>query len=144
MQADAEILALTQGRNVIVFDGVCVFCNAWVAFVLKHDRQQEFSFVVAQSDLGEMLYSRLGLKSNDYDTFIVITDGQIGTSLDGVLTVLRRFGWPWRAFSIAGVLPKFAKDAFYNLIARNRYRLFGRREACMIPPPQDRARFIDL
>lgn len=143
MIAPDDIRTELHGHNVIVFDGVCVFCNAWIDFVLRRDRDRQFSFVIAQSGLGERIYDRLGLKSDDYDTFIVITrDGQVATSLDGVFTVFRRLGPPWSALSVLGVMPRGLKDFIYTRVARNRYRIFGRREICRIPGPEIRARFL--
>ena len=123
---------------------MCVFCNAWIKFVLWADKRKTFSFVIAQSALGERIYDELGLKSDDYDTFIVLTDdGRVETSLDGVFAVCRRLGLPWSILSIFRVLPRSLKDFAYNLVARNRYSLFGKRDTCMIPTPDVRARFID-
>lgn len=138
-----EIRDRLQGRNIIVFDGVCAFCNAWVKFVLRFDRGAKFHFVIAQSDLGERLYSHLGLKSDDYETFIVVADNGITTSLDGVFTVLRRIGLPWSVLSVLRILPRGIKDFIYNRVARNRYSIFGKYDTCMIPTPEVRARFID-
>lgn len=144
MQTPSEIRNATDGRNVIVFDGVCVFCNAWVKFVLRADNRRQFHFLIAQSKLGERIYQQLGLKSDDYNTFIVLTDdGQVETSLDGVFSVCRKLGPPWSILSFLSILPRALKDFVYNLVARNRYSLFGKRDSCMIPTPDVRARFID-
>ena len=142
MDAPADILTATQGKDVMVFDGECVLCNGWVQFALKFDRHERLHFVIAQSELGEMMFEKLGLKSDDYDTFILIHDGQVHTSLDGLFAMFKILGWPWRVFNIGRILPKVVKDWAYQRVARNRYKIFGRRDTCMIPTPEVRARFI--
>lgn len=142
MKPSETVKTATQGKDLIVFDGVCVFCNAWVKFVLRFDKAARYSFVIAQSELGEMLYAELGLKSDDYDTFIVVTDDNITTSLDGVLTVCGKLGLPWSALRVFQVLPKWLKDFTYNSVARNRYKIFGRRDTCMMPTPDIKGRFL--
>jgi len=131
-----------SGKNIIVFDGVCVLCNAWVKFTLHFDRQEKFHFVVAQSDLGEEIYRSLDLKSDDYDSFIVVTEGKIHTKLDGVFALFTTLGFPWKILSLGRILPLPLKNLLYDLVAKNRYRLFGKRDTCMIPTPEIRARFL--
>ncbi|MEJ6707930.1 MAG: DCC1-like thiol-disulfide oxidoreductase family protein, partial [Amylibacter sp.] len=77
MQLSQDVLCKINNRDFIIFDGVCVLCNGWVKFVLRFDRSKNFSFVIAQSELGEEIYAQLGLKSDDYDTFIIVKKGQM-------------------------------------------------------------------
>ncbi|WP_170114414.1 thiol-disulfide oxidoreductase DCC family protein [Litoreibacter ponti] len=139
---DPHVTALTQGRDVVVFDGVCVLCSGFLKFMLKHDRAERFSFVVAQSELGEALYAHLGLKSADYDTNVVIMDGVIYTKLDAFAAAVGSLGGIWRAARLVRVLPRPLADWLYNRIARNRYSVFGRMESCMVPTPDVKARFL--
>ena len=143
MQLPPAIQDRLAGKNVMVFDGVCVLCNGWVKFVLRFDKRQRFHFIIAQSDLGEALYDALGLKSDDYETFLVVTEGRIHTKLDGVFALLSVLGWPWKALSVGRILPRIVKDACYGLVARNRYSLFGKRDTCVMPTPDIKARFLD-
>ncbi len=143
MQVPQTVTNALKGKNIIVFDGVCVLCNGWVKFTLRYDRQERFHFVIAQSDFGEKIYADLGLKSTDYETFIVFTDGQLHTKLDGVFALFSTLGYPWKIFSVFRVLPRPMKNLMYDLVAKNRYRLFGKRDTCMIPTPDVRARFLD-
>ncbi len=115
-----------RGHDVIVFDGVCVLCSAFMRFVLKHDTARRYRFVIAQSDLGEALYAKTGLKSADYDTNLVVRNGQLYQKLDAFIVVMRDLGWPWRALAIFRPLPLPVKNWLYDRIARNRYRIFGR------------------
>ena len=129
--------------DFIVFDGVCVLCNGFVQFVLRNDKAKHFIFVTAQSDRGEALYARLGLKNGDSDTNLVFVDGQLFERLDAFLAVMNRLGWPWRIVTPLKYLPLPVKDWLYNRVARNRYQLFGKRESCMVPDASVRLRFLD-
>lgn len=131
-----------RGKSVIVFDGECVLCSGFFDFVVKRDHSQEFYFVVAQSALGEALYDHFGLKSGDYDTNLVLLDGRLFTELDALAAVLREIGGIWKGPALIRFLPKFLKTFLYNRIARNRYSIFGRREACYMPTPELEARFL--
>lgn len=141
-QAGADPFPELAGKNVIVFDGVCVLCSGFMHFVLRHDQAKTFYFVIAQSPLGEALYRHFGLKHNDYDTNLVLLDGVLYQKLDAFLAVMRLLGWPWRAFSVLGLLPNGLKGWLYDRIARNRYTLFGRRDSCLVPSDDLKARFI--
>jgi predicted DCC family thiol-disulfide oxidoreductase YuxK len=143
MDSLADRFPALRGRNVIVFDGVCVLCSAFFRFVLRHDRDRLFHFATAQSALGEALYAHLGLKSGDYETNLVLIDGQLHEELDAFAAVMRRLGWPWRAGAAAAWLPGPVKRFLYRRIARNRYAMFGRYDACYLPTPDLRARFLD-
>ncbi|MEM7439743.1 MAG: DCC1-like thiol-disulfide oxidoreductase family protein [Pseudomonadota bacterium] len=143
MQAPRIILDAANGKDVMVFDGVCNLCSGWVQFVVRRDPDARFLFLTAQSNLGEALYAELGLKSADYDSFIVIKKGRVFTSLDGVIAVCAALGPLWSLARILGFLPRPIKDAIYSLVARNRYRVFGKLDTCMVPTPHLRARFLD-
>lgn len=129
--------------NLIVFDGVCVLCNGFVQFVLRYDRQQHFKFLIAQSEKGEALYARLGLKHGDYDTNLVFIDGNLFEKFDAFLAVLQQLGWPWSLILPLKYLPLSLKNWLYDRIARNRYSLFGRYDACIVPDPGIISRFLD-
>jgi predicted DCC family thiol-disulfide oxidoreductase YuxK len=138
----SDLLA-DAASGLIVFDGVCVLCNGFVQFVLRHDKAAHFKFLTAQSDRGEALYAQLGLKHGDYDTNLVFLDGQLFQNLDAFLAVMDRLGRPWRAAMPLKHLPLPVKDWLYNRVARNRYQLFGKRARCMVPDASVRARFLD-
>jgi predicted DCC family thiol-disulfide oxidoreductase YuxK len=133
----------TVTGNLIVFDGVCVLCNGFVQFVLRHDRRKGFMFLAAQSVKGEALYAQLGLKHGDYDTNLVFIGGKLFEKLDAFLAVMRQLGWPWRVVYPLKYLPLSLKNWLYDRIARNRYRLFGRYETCIVPDAGIRSRFLD-
>lgn len=128
--------------DLIVFDGECVLCSGFFRFMLRHDRKGRFRYALAQSDLGARLYQTLGLPTDDFETNLVIIDGQIYQKLDAFAHAMRAIGWPWRLLSCLRFLPALIKDPAYNAIARNRYSLFGRSQACMIPDAPLQARFL--
>lgn len=129
--------------DLIVFDGECVLCSGFFNFALRHDKVQRFRFATAQSTLGQDLYTALDLPTDDFETNLVIVDGGIFQRLDAFAAAMKALGWPWRLLAALRFLPKFLKDPSYHLIARNRYRIFGRTDTCMIPTPDLRDRFID-
>ncbi|MFO6465579.1 thiol-disulfide oxidoreductase DCC family protein [Jannaschia sp. KMU-145] len=139
-----RVRAALGDRDVIVFDGVCVLCSRFFRFVLRHDRAQRFAFVTAQSDLGQAMYRDLGLPTDMFETNLVIVDARIHERLDAFGAAMSALGWPWRALAVARLIPEPLRSGLYHRIARNRYRIFGRTESCMIPAPDVRARFLDL
>ncbi|KRA15032.1 thiol-disulfide oxidoreductase DCC family protein [Lysobacter sp. Root604] len=143
-----ERATTTQDRGprhdaIIVFDGVCALCNGWVRFLLRHDRQQRYRFAAMQGGQGRALLSAHGLDPDDPMSFLLIEGGQAWTDTDAIARVLVGLGGVWRLAAILRWLPRALRDPLYRLIARNRYRLFGRYEHCLLPTPEQRARFLD-
>lgn len=132
-----------KGKNLIVFDGECVLCSAFFSFVVKKDKQKQFHFSIAQSEFGEALYEYYGLKPEDYDTNLVFINGKLYERLHGFFASMKLLGWPYRVVNIFQFLPNAFLDWAYYKIARNRYKLFGRRETCMVPSQALKDRFIN-
>ena len=131
-------------RPVLLFDGVCTLCDGAVRFVIRHDRAGRFRFASLQSDAARPLLDGAGLDQG-YRASLVLVDegGRVLTGADAALGVGRRLGGPWRWLAgAAGVVPRAVREAAYRTVARHRYRVFGRREACRIPTPEERARFL--
>jgi predicted DCC family thiol-disulfide oxidoreductase YuxK len=128
--------------DVILYDGVCVFCSRWIHFVAARDVKQCFRFTAIQSDYGTRLAQAFGIDPEDPDTNAVIHAGVAHFKSDGALTVLGMLpGWSWvRALRL---VPKPLRDAVYNLVARNRYRIFGKYEGCFVPDAEMRARVME-
>lgn len=139
---DANTRDGLQGHDLIVFDGVCVLCSGFFKFMLRHDARERFSFALAQGDVGQALYAALDMPLDDFQSNLVIKDGWIYTDLDAFAAAMAGLGWPWKALSILGWLPGVLKVPLYRVVARNRYRLFGRYETCMMPDDRVRARFL--
>lgn len=139
---DPAVPAFPDDRPLIVFDGVCVLCLGFARFVIRRDRQKLFRFATAQSSLGQGLYRHFGLNPVEFETNLVLAEGQLHGKLGAFIAVMRLLGWPWRALGVLAILPRPLADWVYDRIARNRYRLFGRTEDCMLPPPDWRDRFL--
>lgn len=130
--------------RVLVFDGVCVLCSHWVSFVLRHDRQHLYKFSAMQTPTGRELLIRHNIDPDDPKSFLLLEDGRGYMDTDGIIRVLRSFGRGWRVLAmLLRLVPHFLRDPLYRWIARNRYRLFGRHDACMIPSAQTADRFLN-
>jgi predicted DCC family thiol-disulfide oxidoreductase YuxK len=128
--------------DVILYDGVCVFCSRWIRFIAARDIARRFRFTAIQSGYGTRLAQAFGIDPDDPDTNAVIHGGVAYFKSDAALTVLGALpGWRWvRALRS---VPKPLRDAVYNLVARNRYRIFGKYEKCFMPDAEMRARVIE-
>ena len=130
-----------NGRNLIVFDGECILCSGFFRFMLRHDSDLPFDFATAQSPLGQRLYAALELPRDDFETNLVFVDGTVYGNLDAFAVAMGQLGWPLRLLSGLRWLPHWIKMPVYRLIARNRYRIFGRYDTCLMPNAKQRARF---
>ena len=128
--------------DVILYDGVCVFCSRWVRFVAARDEVRRFRFTAIQSDYGTRLARAFGIDPNDPDTNAVIHGGVAYFKSDAALTVLSNLpGWSWTRVLFAVPVP--LRNAVYNLIAKNRYRIFGKYDACFVPDADMRVRVLE-
>lgn len=128
-------------ENLILFDGVCVFCSRWVRAVMARDGGRH-RFVSIQSPFGSAMAEAFGVDPLNPETNAVVRGGIVWFKSDAVLKVLSSLpGWRWTRALMA--MPRPMRDSVYDLIARNRYALFGRTELCFAPSPADRARFLD-
>ncbi len=127
---------------IVLYDGVCGFCNQSVQLILRNDREGRFRFAALQSEVGQALLRRHGLPTDDFDTFVLVEEGRAYLRSTGALRVARRMDGAWKLLSALTVVPGPVRDFFYALFARNRYRIFGRLDACMLPPPEVRSRFL--
>lgn len=127
--------------GLILFDGVCVFCSRWVRFVIDRDRAGRFRFVAIQSETGRALAARYGIDPEAPQTNAAVLDGRIFFKSDAALAVLGALPGTGPLAMLRGV-PRLLRDPAYDLIAKNRYRIFGRTETCMVPSADDRARFV--
>ena len=127
---------------IILFDGVCNLCNSIVKFIIKRDKKKRFKFASMQSETGVSLLKRNKLPHNTLDTFVYIRKSKPLTRSKAGLYVLNDLGRIWKTFFIFILLPPFIRDFFYNLIAGSRYKIWGKKDHCMIPSSDVSERFI--
>ena len=133
--------------TLVLYDGVCALCNRLVGFLLRHDRYDRFRFAPLQSEFAQSLLQRHGLNPLDFDTVVVLPnfgqpDERALVRSEAALFSIGQLGRPWRFLSVARVIPRSIREAAYRFIARRRYRMFGKYDACPIPRPEDRHKFL--
>jgi predicted DCC family thiol-disulfide oxidoreductase YuxK len=132
----------TDAHSIIVFDAECVLCSANAQFVLRHDRRHRFRLASMQGAVGAALFRQHGIDPDDPDTIIVVQGDQVLRDSDAVLAIYGGLGWPWRLAAIFRGVPLALRNPVYRWVARNRYRIFGRRDTCWLPDPADAARVL--
>lgn len=128
---------------VVVFDGVCNLCNGTVRFIIARDPERKFRFAPMQSDAARALIDRHYAPGAELDTFLVIKGDSCLVRSDAALAIAGELPWPWPLVGAFKALPRPLRDAVYNAVARRRYRLFGRTDACMVPAEDVSDRFLD-
>lgn len=128
---------------VILFDGICNFCNFWVNFAIKHDPKKRIKFAPFQSNAGQQLLNQQHIAIESINSVILIENGKVFTQSSAALRICKYLSGLWKIFYGLLIIPKFLRDFFYNIIARHRYRWFGKKENCMVPTPEVRERFLD-
>jgi predicted DCC family thiol-disulfide oxidoreductase YuxK len=126
--------------KIIFFDGYCGLCNGFVDFIIKFDKNAVFKFSPLQSEFAKTKLSQSDLK--DLKSVVVLINNQTYRKAEAALKALAELGWPWKILLIFSLLPEKVLNLFYDLIAANRYRFFGKRETCRLPTPEERERFI--
>ena len=142
-------MPIPEPHPILLYDGICGLCNRLVQFLLRRDKHDRIRFASLQSEFAKNLLSPHGADPQDLDTVYVVKDhGLPGETLlsrsDAVLYLLNQVGGVWKLAGIGRVLPKPLRDAIYKVVARNRYRVFGKYDSCMLPDPKDRAKFLDV
>jgi len=128
---------------VILFDGVCNLCNGFVQFVLKHDKNKVFQFASLQSNYGKELSSHFNLSSDNLKTVIVFDGKNILMQSDASIKIISSLGSKWKLILIFKIVPRFIRNGIYNVLAKNRYTLFGKKDQCMVPAENLKRRFLD-
>ena len=131
-----------DGKPVVLFDGVCNLCNGWVKFVVRRDPAGRFRFASLQSPFAAEALGGRGFPHDFLGSIVLLENGVVHTKSDAVLRVARGLSAPWPLATVFWVVPRAVRDVVYDWIARNRYRWFGKRDACMLPGPDDAARFL--
>ncbi len=136
------VIAMYQ-HSIILFDGVCNLCNGAVQFVIKRDNKNQFLFASLQSQEGIEILREYNLPSNKMNSFFLVDNGTVYDKSTAALRVLKKLKGLWRIFYIFIIVPKFIRDGVYNWIAKHRYQWFGRKDECMIPTPELKAKFLN-
>ena len=133
---------MTFEKPLLLFDGVCNLCNSSVQFIIRHDPEQKFLFASLQSDKGQEILKELGLNAKEFNSLILIENGKAYMRSTGALRIARHLSGLWKFLYIFIIIPSFIRDFLYNFVAHNRYRFFGKKDHCMIPTPELKARFL--
>lgn len=134
--------ASSRAHPIIVFDAMCVLCSANAQFVLANDRRGHFRLASMQGEVGVALYRHFGIDPENPETLIVVEGDHALRNSDAIFAIWSGLGWPWRALTALRIVPRVLRDPLYRLIARNRFCLFGRRESCWLPSPDQAARIL--
>lgn len=137
-----QYICLMEPHPIILFDGVCNFCNGAINFILRQDKKGVFRFAPLQSEKGQQLLRQFDLPQTSFDSFILIDKGKAYKSSTAGLRLYNKLPWYWKWTQLFWVVPRLVRDAFYDTIARNRYRWFGKKDQCMVPTPEIKSRFL--
>lgn len=130
-------------NSLILFDGVCNFCNYWVTFAIKRDRKNKLKFTPLQGETAKQLLPQYHINPTSLSSVIFINNGKVYTQSSAAIQICKELDGGWKLFFGLIIIPKFFRDFLYNIIARNRYKWFGKKESCMIPTPELKERFLD-
>ena len=133
---------MMEDEPIILFDGVCNFCNGAVNFIIRQDKKGVFKFAPLQSNKGQELAEKHSLPKTNFDSFILIENGKVYKRSTAGLKLCNKLPWYWKWTQVFWIIPKFLRDAVYDFVAKNRYKWFGKKETCMIPTPEVRSRFL--
>ncbi|KAB5491780.1 MULTISPECIES: thiol-disulfide oxidoreductase DCC family protein [Flagellimonas] len=132
-----------EKKKIILFDGVCNLCNNSVLFVIKRDKKDLFRYASLQSEVGLQLVRERGIDTGQVDSIILIEPGvAYFTKSDAALEIAQELGGLWKLSAVFTWIPKSIRDVVYDFVARNRYKWFGKKDACMVPTPELRAKFL--
>lgn len=132
-----------ENKSIILFDGVCNLCNASVNFVIRHDKKGQFLFASFQSDAAKQILLQFNLKNLNLDSIVLIEDRKIYEKSTAILRITKLLNGGFKHLYFLIAIPIPLRDWLYSLIAKNRYRLFGKRESCTVPSPELKNRFLD-
>ena len=139
-RGDPAVPEFDDTRPLFVFDDICVLCSGGASFLMRLKRARDVQFTSAQGELGEALYRHYGMAMDD--TYLFIADGCAWSKSEGYFQLAKHLGGIWKLAALARIVPRPLRDAAYDMIARNRYRWFGKTEACALLTEEQRARLI--
>ena len=133
---------MTISQPIILFDGVCNFCNYWVKFAIRHDKKSKLLFSPLQGETAATLLKEFNINPTELSSVILVDNGKAYTQSSAALRICKHLDGGWKVFYGLMIIPKFIRDFLYNIVARNRYKWFGKKDACMVPTAEMRARFL--
>lgn len=133
---------MPRAPAIILFDAECLLCSANARFVLRHDRAARFRLAAMRGEAGIALCQRFAIDPADPETLLLVENGRARRDSDAVLAIWAGLGWPWRILALGRIVPRPLRDRVYRWVARNRYRLFGRRKACWVPDADMKGRIL--
>lgn len=134
---------LPQDKKIILFDGICNLCDSSIQFIIKHDKKDIFRFVALQSEIGQEIIEHIGIDIAKIDSILLYEPGKAYYyKAEAALKIAKELGGIYTAISWFSILPKFLTNSVYDYIARNRYKWYGKKDACMIPTPELKAKFL--
>ncbi len=134
---------ILQQHNIILFDAICVICNAWAHFLLRHDRGTKFKLASVQSPIGVKILQHYGMSTTHYTTMVVILNGHLYTESTALLKVMQHLGLPFSLMNAGYVIPRPIRDFLYRRVVLNRYQLFGTTHQCIIPSAKNKQHFLE-
>jgi predicted DCC family thiol-disulfide oxidoreductase YuxK len=135
--------AMDQQKKIVLFDGVCNLCSNSVQFILKRDKKNQFLFGSLQGEYGQKMLKKYDLPASEFNSFMLIEGEKLYTKSSGALRMLKHLGGAWSLLYGFMIIPKFIRDGVYNMIAKNRYKWFGKKNECWLPRPEWKSRFLD-
>ena len=132
---------LLPNKPLLLFDGVCNLCSTEVQFLIKHDTDAHLMFTSQQSERGQSILNQLGIKHLDLQTVVLIDDNKVYTQSAAIVRTFKYLDSNWKYFYFLKIIPTFISDFFYKVLAKHRYKLFGKKDACWIPNQNLRSRF---
>lgn len=134
---------LPQDKKIILFDGVCNLCDSSIQFIIKHDKKDLFRFVALQSEIGMEIIKHIGVNTSKIDSILLYEPGKAYYyKAEAALKIAKELGGIYTTISWFGIFPKFLTNSVYDYIAKNRYKWYGKKDACMIPTPELKAKFL--
>lgn len=130
-------------KQIILFDGVCNFCNFWVNFIIKRDKKDLFRFAALQSDKAREFSAKFNFDTSSMNTFVLIEGEKFFTKSTAALMICKQLNGPIKILSLFIFFPKFFRDFIYDLVAKNRYKFFGKRDSCRVPTEKEKEKFLN-
>ena len=129
-------------KQIILFDGVCNFCNASINFIIDHDPEKRFKFAPLQSEIGQDILRKFNKNTEDFDSVILLKNNTLYQKSDAALEITKHLSGFWKYLAVFNIFPTSFLNFFYDIVAKNRYRIFGKTDSCRIPTPELRERFL--